>query len=245
LVQVLYLKISGITTNHKIYLPQTQKMKVLLATTQNDFINIFAKLFQSETVYQIGTIIAEKASIYQFVITTAPDIVFFYGEASIEIIQQIKSNFSLTTRCVLVVSPSDTSFLIQGMLTLADAYMAENGNDEEYTQCIERLIAGERHISPKIIEFIFQNVLISDHDEIINKLGKKEYQVFRLIGFSYQIKNIANSLCISTNTVESHRSNIIKKLRLKDAKELRQLASKAVYSYKHNNQNVQQIAANS
>lgn len=34
---------------------------------------------------------------------------------------------------------------------------------------------------------------------------------------------------ISTNTVESHRTNLIKKLSVNDAKELRKLASQIVY----------------
>lgn len=220
-----------------------RKVKVLLAATQNVFINTFAELFK-ESDFQIGNIIAEKANIYQFIVNTQPDIAFLHGESSSEIIQQIKSNFSLTIRCVLVVSFVDASFLIRGIHTLADAYITENGNDDEYKLCVERLIAGERYISPKIIEKVFRDIPATDYTEVINKLGKKEYEVFSLIGFSYPIKKIAESLYISTNTVESHRNNIIKKLELNDAKELRQLASKVVYYHKHTKQNINQMVIN-
>lgn len=218
--------------NTKMLLSQPQKVKVLLAATQNTFVNTFAGLFKRENDFQIGNIVAEKASIYQFVVNTQPNIAFFHGESSMEIIQQIKSNLSLSTRCVLVFQPSVETFLVQGIYTLADAYLIEHiSKDEEYLQCIQKLILGERYISPIIIEKIVHNPTVSEYGGIIDKLGKKEYQVLRLMGYNYSIKKIAESLYISTNTVESHRNNIIKKLDVNDAKELRQLAAKMVYSY--------------
>lgn len=217
---------------------QDRRVKVILAATQNNNINTFAKLFK-ESDFQFSNIIAEKANIYQFIVNTQPDIVFLYGESATEIIQQIKSNFSLTIRCVLVDSFADSPFLNRGIHIMADAYITENCTDEEYKLCIERLIAGERYISPKIIEKVFSNNPNTNFAEVINKLGKKEFEVFSLIGFSYPIKKIAESLYISTNTVESHRNNIIKKLELNDAKELRQLASKVVYYNNINQQNIE------
>lgn len=204
-------------------------MKVLLTATQNKFINTFANLFQSESSFQIGTIIAEKSSIYQFMVNNQPDIAFFHGEYSKEIIQQIKSDFSIITRCVYVVPNANQSFLAQELHILADAYIAENSPEGIYRICIEHLILGQRYICPIITEQLHHNPIVSEYSHLIAKLGKKEYQVFRLIGFNYTIKKIAESLYISTNTVESHRNNLIKKLSVNDAKELRQLASQIVY----------------
>lgn len=207
-------------------------MKVLLTATQNKFINTFAKLFQSETSFQIGTIIAEKSSIYQFIVNNQPDIVFFHGEFVSDIIQQIKSDFSITTRCVYVVQNANQTFFTQELHILADAYIAENSPEDIYRNCIEHLILGKRYICPIITEQLKNNPIVSEYSHLIAKLGKKEYQVFRLIGFNYTIKKIAESLYISTNTVESHRNNLIKKLSVNDAKELRQLASQIVYGQK-------------
>jgi two-component system response regulator NreC len=208
-------------------------MKVLLTATQNNFINTFAKLFQSESSFQIGTIIAEKSSIYQFVLNNQPDIAFFHGESSNEIIQQIKSDFSITTRCVYVVPNANHSFLTQEFHILADAYIAESSQEKIYTMCIERLLLGQRYTCPLIIEQMHNNPILSEYSHLLAKLGNKEFQVFRLIGFNYTIKKIAELLFISTNTVESHRNNLIKKLSVNDAKELRKLASQIVYGQRN------------
>lgn len=208
-------------------------MKVLLTATQNNFINTFAKLFKSEITFQVGTIIAEKEGIYQFIVNTKPDIIFLYGESAKEIIQEIKSNFFLSTRCVLVVPYSSKPFFSYEFQVLADAYIAESSEEEIYHNCINHLVMGKRFICPTITERLMQKTFAFEYNHIISKLGKKEYQVFRLIGYNYTIKRIAESLYISTNTVESHRNNLIKKLSISNAKELRQLASQIVYSHNH------------
>lgn len=209
--------------------PPVPKIKVLLAATHNVFINTFAEIF-NKTDFNVSNVIAEKATIYQFILKNQPHIVFFHGEIALELVKQVKANFSIAARCVLVLPPNDESTLIQGIYTLADALIAEKKSDEEYLRCIERLKLGERYISQTFAEKIFFNPTIPHFKEMLDKLGKKEHDVFRYIGYNFTIQQIADKLCISPNTVDSHRNNLIKKLGLQNAKELRQLASKMVYS---------------
>ena len=56
-------------------------------------------------------------------------------------------------------------------------------------------------------------------------LTPKEREIFELLGSELRIKEIARKLGRSRKTVEAHRENIRKKLKIKSAKELRRIAS--------------------
>lgn len=51
-------------------------------------------------------------------------------------------------------------------------------------------------------------------------LSSKESEVLELISKGYTTKKIAQMLFVSTRTIETHRSNIIKKLKVKNTAEL-------------------------
>lgn len=179
---------------------------------------------------QANHLIADEKSLYQFILTSKPDILFLTGDFAIKLIQQIKSNFSIQTRCVFILSALDEAHLIQCQQMLADCFLYAESCPEEYAACIESLTLGERFVSPQINQKLFRNTTVSEYQILMKKLGSKEREVFRYLGYNYPIKQIADILFVSPFTVESHRSNIIKKLGLNNAKELRQLTAKLIYT---------------
>jgi DNA-binding NarL/FixJ family response regulator len=57
-------------------------------------------------------------------------------------------------------------------------------------------------------------------DTSLEKLTQREKEVLKLVGESYTSPEIGNILCISTKTVDKHRSNIMNKLNLHSASAL-------------------------
>ena len=55
-------------------------------------------------------------------------------------------------------------------------------------------------------------------------LSEREFEVFRMVGYGWPPREIAEKLCLSVKTVESHRTNIRRKLDLDDAAELTKFA---------------------
>ena len=210
-------------------LVQKKVLKITIAAEMHFFEPEIVKTI-ADNGYKVSNLISDREGIYLFVLNSKPDFLFLYGEFGVEIIQQIKSDFSLQTRCVLVLSSTDRASLISCLYSLSDSFLHINSSDEEYVQCLEHLKSGKRFISPIIINKLFHAPTF-DYQKMINQLGQKERDVFRYIGCSYTVKQIANLLFISPFTVETHRSNIIKKLGLKNAKELRQLTAKLVHNY--------------
>lgn len=53
---------------------------------------------------------------------------------------------------------------------------------------------------------------------ITNKLHitKREKEILTLVAYEYSTKEIASKLYVSTNTVETHRKNLLRKLNVKN-----------------------------
>lgn len=62
----------------------------------------------------------------------------------------------------------------------------------------------------------FQNVINSESINNLKSLTSREKEVLQLVGLCKKNKAIAKELNISIYTVESHRKNIIKKLKIKE-----------------------------
>lgn len=51
----------------------------------------------------------------------------------------------------------------------------------------------------------------------IAKISKREKQVLDLIAFEYTAKEIARELYVSPNTIETHRRNLLMKLKVRNS----------------------------
>jgi DNA-binding CsgD family transcriptional regulator len=59
---------------------------------------------------------------------------------------------------------------------------------------------------------------------LIDQLTDRELEIFHLIGKGRDVREIADALAVSPKTVETHRTNIKKKLRLKNARQVARIA---------------------
>lgn len=60
----------------------------------------------------------------------------------------------------------------------------------------------------------------SSQNDLSSKISHREKDIIKLLSLHYSSKEIGDKLCISTNTVNTHRRNIIKKLKLSSTGEL-------------------------
>jgi len=65
--------------------------------------------------------------------------------------------------------------------------------------------------------------------EGIGEITKREKEILYLIGAGFSTKQIASKLFISINTVQTHRSNLLRKLQVKNSMELIREVSKAFW----------------
>lgn len=97
-------------------------------------------------------------------------------------------------------------------------YVLKESAADDISECI-RLVANDNYaISPLISNFLVKRMTINDKlkkdNPSIDDLTQSERKILKLISENKTTKEIADELYISYKTVETHRSNISRKLEL-------------------------------
>ena len=129
---------------------------------------------------------------------------------------------------VLILSMHDESFYAERVLRAgARGYVTKDEATEKVITAIRRIMAGEIYLSERMSSKMLCKLVETRQGASglsVECLSDRELQVFELIGQGLGTRNIAETLHLSTKTIESHRERIKKKLKLNNASELLQHA---------------------
>jgi DNA-binding NarL/FixJ family response regulator len=136
--------------------------------------------------------------------------------SGIEATRQIRES-SPETRIIGVTMHSQPAYAKKMLQLGASGYVTKNSSKEEMINAILDVMQGKKFVCEEIKE------LISDANEdpaliaAVDSLTEREMDVINLIKHGSSSKDISFKLNISIKTVEVHRHNILKKLKLKNA----------------------------
>ena len=138
----------------------------------------------------------------------------------IEATQQVKK-FSPEARIIGVSMHSQPAYAKKMLQRGARGYVTKNSSKEEMIKAILEVQEGNKYICEEIRNIISDQLLDEkESSPDINILTEREMQIINLIKEGFSSKEIAGSLTISLKTVEVHRHNILKKLKLKNSASL-------------------------
>jgi DNA-binding NarL/FixJ family response regulator len=107
-------------------------------------------------------------------------------------------------------------------------YVTKSIAPDDLADAISRVDAGDAVFSPSLAGFVleaFSKAVPIEEDPELDQLTPREQEVLRQIARGYQYKQVANRLSISTKTVETHVSSVLRKLQLSNRHELARWAS--------------------
>ncbi len=129
----------------------------------------------------------------------------------------------------LALSVSDAAEDVIAMIRAgARGYVTKSIAPEELVEAIERVHAGDAVFSPRLAGFVldaFADTVPAEIDPEMDQLTPREREVLRQIARGYSYKQVARRLSISVKTVETHVSNVLRKLQLSNRHELARWAS--------------------
>ncbi len=106
------------------------------------------------------------------------------------------------------------------------AYVMKRETSDELLMAIRKARRGDIHVSDKIGGNLFQNFLNSKRPvgSAVSSLTDRELEVFELLGRGRGSQEIAADLRVSVKTIDTHRTHIKEKLKLRRFTELIQHA---------------------
>ena len=119
---------------------------------------------------------------------------------------------------IIAVSMHTMPAYAKRMLQLgAMGYVTKNSSKEEMLTAIVEVNSGKKYICDEVKNILAQRELDEGTEQgDLNNLSRREIDIVKLIKEGLSSKEIALQLDISLKTVEVHRYNVLKKLKLKN-----------------------------
>ena len=162
--------------------------------------------------------------------STKPDVVLLDvhmpgggGRAVIEAIAETNPDVSF-----LALSVSDAAEDVIGVVRAgARGYVTKTISPDDLADAIRRVHAGDAVFSPRLAGFVLDafSGYTDEGDPEMDLLTPREKEVLRHIARGYRYKEIATRLHISTKTVETHVSAVLRKLQMSNRHELTRWAA--------------------
>ncbi len=167
----------------------------------------------------------EVAAAVEMIVERLPDVVLLDVHMPAGGGQAVLKGVSEANVCVrfLALSVSDAANDVISVIRAgARGYVTKNISGPDLVDAIYRIAAGDVVFSPRLAGFVLDAFSTGAADQAnqpmvdpeLDQLTQRERQVLRLIARGYSYKDIAKELTISTKTVESHVSSVLRKLQL-------------------------------
>jgi DNA-binding NarL/FixJ family response regulator len=114
---------------------------------------------------------------------------------------------------VLAFSMHEEAQVIRRMLKAgASGYLLKNASHQEMLKAIDTVMSGESFYGSEVVSIMTQSLTASEDGNLSNR----EKEVLHYVAKEYTNQEISDTIEISVRTVETHKRNLIKKLRVKN-----------------------------
>ena len=148
------------------------------------------------------------------------------GSHGLELIKQLHDDFPEIR--TLVVSAYDESLYGERALRAgAHGYINKRELQDNIVIALQTVLAGQRYMSAALTRQLVSQAISgkgASHSDPVQTLSDRELEVFQLIGRGETTGAIARQLHLSTNTIDTHREKLRRKLGVKTGAELMQRA---------------------
>ncbi len=203
------------------------KIKVIVAddhpVARQGIISLLSEL---ENVLVVGES-ANGEDALKMVESHKPDILIsdisMSGISGIELAQMISSNHS-ATKVLILSMHNDQEYIQMSFESGASGYLPKNSDEKELAEAINVIYSGQKYITTEVSIMLAQSMISKKPHEQYN-LTSREQEILNMLVDGMSNKQIAADLFVSIRTVDTHRTNIMKKL---DVKNVAELVSKAL-----------------
>ena len=134
----------------------------------------------------------------------------------IEAAQQIHAT-CLTVQIIILSIHSATEHIFRALQAGAQGYLLKETAGVEVAEAVRAVHAGRRYLSNKIAETVIEDYINQRHAASpLDRLSPREREVLQLVAEGKSSAQIAETLGLSTKSVETYRARLMSKLDLDD-----------------------------
>lgn len=144
------------------------------------------------------------------------------GSNGLEAARSVRED-SPDVRIIVLTMYDDEAYLRQFLEMGVAGYVLKRAADTEVVDAIRAVYRGETFVYPSLMRELINSYLKQPGPSVSRttaELSARETEVLRLVALGHTSQQIADELCISVNTVETHRGHIMEKLGLRGRAQL-------------------------
>lgn len=213
---------------------ENQKITILLADDHELVRNGIKALLQSDSSLQVIAEAANGREALEKIATVNPDLAIIDVRMpelnGIDTVAHIVQSASTTKPIVLSMHDSE-EYVLKSIEAGSFGYLLKDTSKDEFLRAIHMVAKGEKYFSADISQILankyLENLGTSDAPldssptaNVSITLTKREKQIMDMALEGFSNKEIASNLNKSVRTIEAHRFNLMKKLKVKNIAEL-------------------------
>lgn len=145
------------------------------------------------------------------------------GRSGLDVLAELKAHHPSLPVVVLSMHPEE-QYAIRAYRSGAAGYITKESPPRELLDALHKALAGKKYVSPAFAEALVSGLDSATLPALHNGLSNREFQIICLIASGRTVGTIARELSLSVKTVSTHRSNILRKMNLKNNSELTRYA---------------------
>lgn len=139
------------------------------------------------------------------------------GRSGIEILNELKELVPQVP-VLLLSSYSVEQYAVRAIKAGAAGYLTKLSAPDELIGAMEHILAGKKYITPAIAELLAESY--SSNKPVHENLSDREFEILKLIAESRTVSEIGELLSLSVTTINTYRSQILKKMGMTKTAEL-------------------------
>lgn len=198
-------------------------MKIVIVDDHEIFRLGLRALLEAEQGFEVIGEAEDGKTGLKVIAETLPDIVILDysmpGLSGLEIMQMLRQKFP-QVKVILLTATKSESILSEALNTGANGLILKKDTSNQLVQAVESVLHGEQIISTSIIPLV-------KRFDMLSELTNRERQVLRMIANGYRNREISEALSVALKTVDTHRTNLMRKLNLHSLADLIEFANTA------------------
>jgi DNA-binding NarL/FixJ family response regulator len=137
----------------------------------------------------------------------------------IEVLKQLRSENVQIPMLFLSMYPEE-QYAVRAIKAGAIGYLTKSSAPDELVNAIKTVLSGKKYITPTLAEALADALFNKESNVLHDLLSDREFEVMKLIASGMTIKQMADSLSLSSPTISTYRARLLDKMGMKTNAEL-------------------------
>jgi len=145
------------------------------------------------------------------------------GRSGLDVLTELRTLKPKLPVLVLSMHPEE-QYALRAYRSGAAGYITKGSSPQELVKALETVALGKKYVTLSLAEALIARLDPSGEKLLHNELSNREFQVLCLIANGKPVGKIAEELTLSIKTVSTYRTNILRKMNVKNNAEITRYA---------------------